>query len=60
MTDAESDGAGPTVVNKVEGVWANWKEMDVSPLGTGESRTGGARVEHVEAVPGLTEALTRV
>jgi hypothetical protein len=57
VIDVQSEGSGSIVVNKVEDLWANWKEMDISPLGVSESRTGGVRVEYAEAVPGLMEAL---
>ena len=59
VTDVQSECPGSTVVKKVEDLWANWKEMDVSPLGAGESRTGGARVENAEVVSSLMEALAR-
>jgi phosphomevalonate kinase len=42
---------------RVERLWAGWKELDVSPLLAEESVTGGCRLEDVEAVPGLKHAI---
>lgn len=47
------------VGRKVEELWSGWKEMNVSPLGASESRTGGARIEKIDSVEGLREALKR-
>jgi phosphomevalonate kinase len=57
VADMHSRDSNSGVVKRVEDLWESWKDMDVSPLGAGESTTGGARVEHAETVPGLIEAL---
>ncbi|EJU04392.1 phosphomevalonate kinase [Dacryopinax primogenitus] len=49
----ETQGA----LSTVEGVWQSWTEMSVSPLMAWESHEGGARVEKIENVPGLVEAI---
>ncbi|KAF8313104.1 Phosphomevalonate kinase [Clavulina sp. PMI_390] len=48
-----------STLDAVEALWAGWKEMNVSPLGASESRTGGVCVEFPENVPGLMDALKR-
>lgn len=59
LIDTESEGTSSPIVTAVEEIWGGWTEMNVSPLGASESRSGGARVEHAETVPGLMEALRR-
>ena len=49
--------AKDTPLNRVERVWAGWKDLDVSPLSATESFEKGLRQERVEAAPGLAEAL---
>jgi phosphomevalonate kinase len=45
-------------IARVERVWSSWTELDVSPLAAKESvGARGCRIENVEAVPGLKEAL---
>ncbi|KAF8070130.1 phosphomevalonate kinase [Lyophyllum atratum] len=43
---------------RVEQVWSEYKDLDVSPLSVVESLAGGARVEDLDAIPGLKEATT--
>lgn len=57
VIDTKSEGMASAVGANVEALWGGWKEMNVSPLGAAESRTGGVRVEAVDVVPGLREAL---
>ncbi|EJD03369.1 Phosphomevalonate kinase [Fomitiporia mediterranea MF3/22] len=52
LTDTEN-----TPLHRVERVWADWKDLDVSPLSAAESFEKGLRRERVESVPGLAEAL---
>ena len=40
---------------RVEGVWAEYKAMDVSPLSASESAAKGVRLEEVAGVTGLKE-----
>jgi phosphomevalonate kinase len=51
------DAVGEKPSERVERVWAGWKELDVSPLLAEESVAGGCRLEDVEAVPGLKHAI---
>ncbi|KAH9832217.1 ribosomal protein S5 domain 2-type protein [Rhodofomes roseus] len=39
--------------SRIEGVWAGWKGMDVSPLSASESVAKGVRLEDVAGVKGL-------
>ncbi|WWC72827.1 phosphomevalonate kinase [Kwoniella pini CBS 10737] len=48
----------PSVVARVDDLWSNWQEMSVCPLLAKQS-DGGLRVEDVNAVKGLEQALTR-
>ncbi|KAG6915782.1 hypothetical protein DXG01_009820 [Tephrocybe rancida] len=43
-------------LQRVEEVWSEYTELDVSPLSVVESLAGGARVETLSAIPGLAEA----
>lgn len=43
---------------RVEHVWSNYKDLDVSPLSTSESTISGSRLEQLEEVPGLKEAVS--
>jgi phosphomevalonate kinase len=43
---------------RVEHVWSNYKDLDVSPLSTSESTISGSRLEKLEDVPGLKEAVS--
>jgi phosphomevalonate kinase len=43
---------------RVEKVWQEWTKLDVSPLLAEESMEGGARLEDVDAVPGLKAAIS--
>ncbi|CAL1707563.1 unnamed protein product [Somion occarium] len=42
---------------RVQGVWSSWKGLDVSPLLASESKEKGARVEDLNAIPGLQDAV---
>jgi len=44
-------------VSTVEGVWLDWKEMNVSPLMASESAIRGLRLEDFTKVPGLQKAV---
>jgi len=50
--------ASPDVrpLERVESAWSEYKDLDVSPLSAVESLAGGARVEDLDAIPGLKEA----
>lgn len=52
LTPSKVTAAAPNPMGQVEGVWTNWKEMNVSPLSCGESMERGVRVENVETVLG--------
>ncbi|KAG6811902.1 hypothetical protein H0H92_005360 [Tricholoma furcatifolium] len=43
-------------LQRVEAVWSEYTELDVSPLSVVESLAGGARVESLDAIPGLAQA----
>ncbi|KAG6846194.1 hypothetical protein H0H93_015489 [Arthromyces matolae] len=43
-------------LERVEQVWSEYKELDVSPLSVIESLAGGARVEDLNSIKGLAEA----
>ncbi|KAG6866347.1 hypothetical protein C0991_005268 [Blastosporella zonata] len=43
-------------LRRVEQVWSEYTELNVSPLSVVESLAGGARVESLGAIPGLAEA----
>ncbi|EJD42763.1 phosphomevalonate kinase [Auricularia subglabra TFB-10046 SS5] len=43
--------------SRVEELWLKWKEVDVSPLLTGESVERGARVEKLDEIRGLAALL---
>lgn len=43
--------------SRIEGVWANWKGLDVSPLSASESIAKGVRLEAVDQVNGLRQLL---
>lgn len=42
---------------RIQVVWQSWKGLDVSPLLASESKEKGARVEDVNAIPGLKEVV---
>lgn len=42
---------------RIERVWSNYKELDVSPLSASESTARGCRLEKLEDVPGLKDAV---
>ncbi|WVQ63430.1 phosphomevalonate kinase [Kwoniella botswanensis] len=48
----------PSVVSRVDKLWSGWKEMSVCPLLAKQS-DGGLKVEELDAVKGLKEALSR-
>lgn len=41
--------------SRIEGVWAEYKGMDVSPLSASESAAKGVRLEDVASVKGLKD-----
>jgi phosphomevalonate kinase len=41
-------------VERVERVWSEYKALDVSPLSVVESLAGGARIEDLEKITGLS------
>ncbi|KAG6874475.1 hypothetical protein C0995_010385 [Termitomyces sp. Mi166 len=43
-------------IERVEQVWSEYTELDVSPLSVTESFAGGVRVESVDAITGLAQA----
>ncbi|KII92916.1 hypothetical protein PLICRDRAFT_490895 [Plicaturopsis crispa FD-325 SS-3] len=45
-------------IDLVEGVWGEWKELDVSPLSASESTAKGVRIENPEEIPGLSHAIS--
>ncbi|WWD20903.1 phosphomevalonate kinase [Kwoniella shandongensis] len=49
----------PDVISAVDDLWSSWTEMSVCPLLAKQS-DGGLRIESLEDVKGLKEALTRV
>jgi phosphomevalonate kinase len=44
-------------VEVVENVWSTYKELDVSPLSAVESMARGARIEQLDMIPGLRNAV---
>ncbi|RDB16968.1 Phosphomevalonate kinase [Hypsizygus marmoreus] len=44
-------------LERVEHEWSEYTELDVSPLSVVESLEGGARVEDLDAIPGLKHAV---
>ncbi|KAI0081220.1 Phosphomevalonate kinase [Panus rudis PR-1116 ss-1] len=42
---------------RVETLWSTWKGLDVSPLLATESKEKGVRLEKLESIPGLKEAI---
>ncbi|GJJ06064.1 hypothetical protein Clacol_000252 [Clathrus columnatus] len=46
-----------SAVTKVEHLWKDWTELDVSPLSAVESRGDGVRVEELENVRGLIDVM---
>ncbi|KAJ7497307.1 phosphomevalonate kinase [Mycena latifolia] len=44
-------------VDIIEHVWSTYKELDVSPLSAVESMARGARIEQIDAIPGLRNAV---
>ncbi len=42
---------------RIEHVWSNYRDLDVSPLSASESIAGGSRLEKLEDVPGLQDAV---
>ena len=48
----------PSVLTAVEQVWSTWTELSVCPLSARQS-DGGLRLERMDNVVGLKEALTR-
>jgi len=51
------DSSIPSAINEVEDVWLGWTEMSVSPLMAEASVDHGLRVEEVEKVEGLVDAI---
>ncbi|KAF8629682.1 hypothetical protein AX17_005618 [Amanita inopinata Kibby_2008] len=43
--------------DRIEHLWSNYKELDVSPLSVTESISEGSRIEVLDDVPGLGEAV---
>lgn len=56
----EIPGTKISPVILVEEVWSSWTELNVSPLSAAESREQGARVEHLEDIPGLKDILKEI
>ncbi|KAJ7188251.1 phosphomevalonate kinase [Mycena filopes] len=54
-----ADSASPIrrPVEIVENVWSTYTELDVSPLSVVESRAKGARIEQLDMIPGLRNAI---
>ncbi|KAF9012325.1 phosphomevalonate kinase [Cyathus striatus] len=48
-----------TPQQRIEYVWQNYKDLDVSPLSATESLAKGARVEHLDGIPGLKVAIAK-
>ncbi|KAK7687082.1 hypothetical protein QCA50_009582 [Cerrena zonata] len=44
---------------RIQVVWQSWKGLDVSPLLASESKEKGARVEELNAIPGLKEVVAQ-
>lgn len=44
-------------LERVERVWSEYTDLDVSPLSVVESLAGGARVEDLDTIPGLRAAV---
>ncbi|KAJ7770232.1 ribosomal protein S5 domain 2-type protein [Mycena maculata] len=44
-------------VEVIESVWSTYKELDVSPLSAVESMAKGARIEQLDKIPGLRNAV---
>ena len=51
------DSSIPSAITEVENVWLGWTEMSVSPLMAEASNERGLRVESIDKVEGLIEAL---
>jgi hypothetical protein len=52
-----ADSSIPSAINEVENVWLGWTEMSVSPLTAEASVDRGLRVEELEKVERLVEAI---
>lgn len=46
-------------VERVERIWSNYKDLDVSPLSAVESLAKGARAENLEDIKGLKIAISK-
>ncbi|KAF8658316.1 hypothetical protein AX16_002085 [Volvariella volvacea WC 439] len=44
-------------IDRVEYIWRNYKELDVSPLAANESFRKGAQSENLQDIPGLEDAI---
>ncbi|KAF9452402.1 Phosphomevalonate kinase [Macrolepiota fuliginosa MF-IS2] len=45
-------------IERIEHVWSNYKDLSVSPLSASESTAGGSRLEKLEDIPGLIDAVS--
>jgi phosphomevalonate kinase len=57
VTDPTDCSPEEKPVARVESVWTTWTELSVTPLAAVESAAKGARVEVLEEVPGLKDAI---
>ncbi|KAF7361881.1 Phosphomevalonate kinase [Mycena venus] len=53
--NAQSSHQRPVEI--IENVWSTYKELDVSPLSAVESMAKGARIEQLDMIPGLRNAV---
>lgn len=54
------DMKATSVVGKIEKIWQDWTELDVSPLSAVESQKQGLTIENLESVRGLKDVLRTV
>lgn len=57
VLDPEVSAPEDRPLNRVERIWTSWKKLNVSPLLASESLEKGLRVERLDDVPGLSQAL---
>lgn len=48
---------GAPSVSRVENIWRNWTELNVSPLSAVESQAQGVQIEELDNIRGLKDVL---
>ena len=57
VCDPESCDPDQSPLERIEHIWNNYKELNVSPLSSKESLAKGIRLESVNDIPGLQNVL---